>query len=192
MRDVAARAKVSVATVSKCLRGKPTIPLATRTTIVRLAEQMGYRPHPYVSALMQTRRRKGTVTRQRPTLAFLTAFPTVDGWLKTPSPLSRLLQEGAAERAEERGYVLSHFWLFRDGMTNQRFSEMLRARGVRGVFLTPLPQLGMQIDLTWSYFSVVAHGLSISHPHFHRTSNDHYQSMMLVLRAQSRSTSIMA
>jgi len=39
----------------------------------------------------------------------------------------------------------------------------------------------MQIDLTWTYFSVVAHGLSIAHPVFHRTSNDHYQSVVLAL-----------
>lgn len=182
MKDVAARAKVSIATVSKCLRGQSTIPARTRDAVVKIAEQLGYRPNPYVSALMQTRRRKKAAGRQRPTLAFVTAFQTQDGWLKTPSPLLRLLFEGAESRAEVRGYLLSHFWLYRDGMSNQRFSEMLRARGIRGLLLTPLPRLDMRIDLVWSYFSVVAHGLSIAQPVFHRTSNDHYQSMRLALQ----------
>lgn len=182
MRDVAARAKVSVATVSKCLSGAASIPLSTRIAVTAIADEMGYRPHPYVSALMQTRRRRRDAVQQRPTLAFLTAFPTADGWQKTPSPLLRLLYAGATKGAESRGYQLSPFWLYRDEMSNQRFSEMLRARGVRGVLLTPLPRLGMQIDLTWSYFSVVAHGLSIAQPVFHRTSNDHYQSMQLALQ----------
>ncbi len=181
MRDVALRAKVSVATVSKCFGGKPSIPARTRDAVLKVAEQMGYRPHPYVSALMQIRRSRRTASRQRPTLAFVTAFETEDGWRKTSSPLVRLLFAGAGERAEARGYQLSHHWLYREGMTNQRFSEMLRHRGIRGVLLTPLPRLGMQIDLTWSYFSVVAHGLSIAHPVFHRTSNDHYQSMVLAM-----------
>ena len=181
MRDVALRAKVSVATVSKCFGGKPSIPVRTRDAVLEVAAQMGYRPHPYVSALMQIRRSRRTASRQRPTLAFITAFETDDGWKKTPSPLVRLLFAGAAERAEARGYQLSHYWLYREGMTNQRFSEMLRHRGIRGVFLTPLPRLGMQINLTWSYFSVVAHGLSIAHPVFHRTSNDHYQSVVLAM-----------
>ncbi|MBX3739333.1 MAG: LacI family DNA-binding transcriptional regulator [Candidatus Didemnitutus sp.] len=181
MRDVAERARVSVATVSKCLRSRGNISAATRAEVLRLAEEMGYRTHPFVSALMQTRRRKRTSGAQQPVLAYVTAFQTHDGWAKMPSPLLRLLFDGAKERAAGRGYQLSHFWLYRDGMSNQRFSEMLRARGVRGVFLTPLPRLGMQIDLKWEYFSVVAHGLSIAHPVFHRTSNDHYQSMMLAL-----------
>lgn len=182
MKEVAARAKVSVATVSKSLQGKPSIPARTREAVIRVAEQMGYRLHPYISALMQSRRRKGGIARQRPPLAFITAFPTQDGWLKTPSPLLRNLFEGASAQAQERGYGLAPFWLYRDGMSNLRFSEMLRARGVRGLLLTPLPRLGMQIDLNWSYFSVVAHGLSIAHPVFHRTSNDHYQSMLLAMR----------
>lgn len=181
MRDVALRAKVSVATVSKCFGGKPSIPARTRDAVLKVAKQMGYRPHPYVSALMQIRRRRRTTSHQRPTLAFVTAFDTADGWQKSTSPLVRLLFSGASERAELRGYQLSHFWLYREGMTNQRFSEMLRHRGVRGVFLTPLPRLGMQVDLTWSYFSIVTHGLSIAQPVFHRTSNDHYQSAVLAL-----------
>jgi LacI family transcriptional regulator len=182
MRDVAARARVSVATVSKSLSGKPSIPPETRAMIARLAEQMGYRPHPYVSALMQSRRRRTGTGRQKPTLAFITAAQTEDGWKKSSSPLLRHLFDGATAAAQARGYLLSPFWLYRDGMSHQRFSEMLRARGVRGILLTPLPRLGMRIDLNWSYFSVVAHGLSIADPVFHRTSNDHYQSMMLAMR----------
>lgn len=182
MKEVAARAKVSVATVSKSLHGKSSIPARTREAVIRIAEQMGYRPHPFISALMQSRRLRSGLGRQRPPLAFVTAFPTQDGWLKTPSPLLRKLYEGASTQAQARGYLLSPFWLYRDGMSNLRFSEMLRARGVRGLLLTPLPRLGMHIELNWSYFSVVAHGLSIAHPVFHRTSNDHYQSMQLAMR----------
>lgn len=182
MKDVAVRAKVSVATVSKCLSGKPSIPPATREAVTLIADQLGYRPHPYISALMQSRRRKAGTGRQKPTLAFITASQTEDGWKKGSSPLLRNLFEGAEAQAQARGYQLSPFWLYRDGMSNQRFSEMLRARGVRGIMLTPLPRLGMHVDLNWSYFSVVAHGLSIAEPVFHRTSNDHYQSMMLAMR----------
>lgn len=182
MKDVAARARVSVATVSKALAGKPSIPAETRDLVTKIADQMGYRPHPYISALMQSRRRRSGIGRQKPTLAFITATQTEDGWRKSVSPLLRHLFEGATAAAVARGYQLSPFWLYRDGMSNQRFSEMLRARGVRGLLLTPLPKLGMHVALNWSYFSVVAHGLSIAEPIFHRTSNDHYQSMMMAMR----------
>jgi len=182
MRDVAARAKVSVGTVSKCLRGVSGIPPKTREAVIRIADEMRYRPNPLVSALMQSRRKRTGASCPKPVLAFVTAFPTANAWEKSDSPLIRLLYDGACTRAAERGYGLAHHWLFRDGMTNQRFGEMLRARGVRGLFLTPLPRLDMVIDLPWQHFAVVAHGLSVAHPVFHRTSNDHYQSMMLAMR----------
>lgn len=182
MADVARRAKVSQATVSKALRGLPSIPPRTRERIAALARQLGYRPHPYLSALMQHRRRRGGALPPRTTLAFLTSHPHPDSWRTSPSPFFRLLYAGAAEMAEERGYALSPFWLFQDGMSGERFSQMLVARGVRGILLNPLPKPGMPLDLDWSQFSVVAHGLSLAEPVFHRTSNDHFQSMVLAMR----------
>lgn len=187
MKDVARQAGVSIATVSKCLHGKRGIPARTREAVIKVAEAMGYRPNPLVSALMQTRRTRSPASRDRPTLAFVTAFPTPDGWLKMSSPLQRLLFKGAEERAEERGYQISPYWLYRDEMSNQRFGEMLRARGVQGLLLAPLPRLGMRIELPWQHFSVVAHGLTLAEPVFHRTSNDHYQSMVLAMRECWRS-----
>lgn len=179
MKDVAARAKTSVATVSKSLRGVPTIPLRTRERVNRIAQQMGYRLHPFISALMRNRRKRRAAVAQSPTLAYVTAFPTENGWQK--EAFFRSLHAGARARAESRGYVLQPFWLYRDEMTNERFSEILWARGIRGMLLSPFPRLGMAINLQWENFSVVAHGLSLAHPVFHRTSNDHYQSMMLAM-----------
>lgn len=179
MKEVAARAKTSVATVSKSLRGVPTIPLSTRERVNRIAQQMGYRLHPYISALMRNRRKRRAAAAQAPTLAYVTAFPTENGWQR--EAFFRSLRAGARDRAEARGYVLQPFWLYRDDMTNERFSEILWARGIRGIFLSPFPKLGMEINLRWENFSVVAHGLSLAQPVFHRTSNDHYQSMMLAM-----------
>jgi DNA-binding LacI/PurR family transcriptional regulator len=180
MKDVAARAKTSVATVSKSLRGVPTIPRPTRERVVRIAQQMGYRLHPYISALMRNRRKRRAAVAQAPTLAYVTAFPTENGWQQEAFFLD--LHAGARARAEARGYVLQPFWLYRDDMTNERFSEILWARGVRGMLLSPFPRFGMEINLQWENFSVVAHGLSLAHPVFHRTSNDHFQSMMLAMQ----------
>ena len=182
MRDVAARANVSVATVSKSLRGAASIPLGTRTAVLEVATQMGYRIHPYVSALMRARRQSKDPGQPAP-LAFITAYPTADGWKKTPTPFLPLLFEGAKQRADQRGYPLSHFWLFRDNMTNHRLSEVLRARGVRGILLPPLPSPDMQIDLAWPNFSVVSVGATLAHPIFHCMSNDHYHSMHLAMEA---------
>lgn len=180
MKEVAARAKTSVATVSKSLRGVPTIPLRTRERVNKIAQQMGYRLHPFISALMRNRRKRRAAVVQAPTLAYVTAFPTENGWQR--EAFFRSLHMGALTRAESRGYGLQPFWLNREDMTNERFSEILWARGIRGLLLSPFPRLGMEINLRWENFSVVAHGLSLAHPVFHRTSNDHYQSMMLAMQ----------
>lgn len=179
MKDVASRARTSTATVSKALRGVPTIPADTRERIVRIADEMGYRPHPFVSALMRTRRKKRAAVAQQPTLAYVTAYPTERGW--EVEAFFRALFAGAKARAEKRGYKLSHHWLHRDDMSGMRFGEILRARHIRGILFNPFPDYGARLELPWDHFSVVAHGLSLAHPIFHRTTNDHHQSMTLAL-----------
>lgn len=179
MRDVAVRARTSVATVSKSLRGVPSIPASTRERVSRIATQLGYRLHPFVSALMRNRRKRRAAVAEQPTLAYVTAYPTERGWQR--EAFFRALHLGARERAERRGYLLSTFWLYRDGMSNERFGDILWTRGVRGMLFNPLPHYGMRIDLAWDRFAAVAHGLSLAHPILHRTSNDHHQSMMLVM-----------
>ncbi len=186
MREVAARAKLSVATVSKSLRGAASIPAGTRAKVAKIAEEMGYRPHPYVAALMQARRRRAAPGRPAP-LTFITAYDTPDGWRRTPTPFLPLVYEGARECAEARGYPLSHFWLHQDDMSHRRVSEVLQARGVRGILLPPMPRPEMQIDLAWRHFSVVSVGAKLASPLFHCVSNDHYQSMQLAMEACWRS-----
>ena len=182
MRDVAVRAKVSVATVSKSLRGAASIPPQTRAAIRKIAEEMGYRTHPFVSALMQSRRQR-TAPSHPPPLAFITAYATADAWKKMPTPFLPMVFAGAKQRAEERGYPLSHFWLHQDNMSNRRLSEVLHTRGVRGILLPPLPGPEMEIDLVWPHFSVVSVGAPLTRPIFHCMSNDHYQSMQLAMQA---------
>lgn len=179
MKDVAARARTSVATVSKCLHGAPSIPPRTRDRVNGIARQMGYQLHPYLSALMRNRRKRGALVAAPPTLAYVTAFPTEGGWRR--EAFFQALHTGAKDRAATRGYVLQPFWLHREGMTNERFSDILWTRGIRGLLFNPFPTLGAEVHLDWEKFSVVAHGLSLARPVFHRTSNDHYQSMMLAM-----------
>jgi DNA-binding LacI/PurR family transcriptional regulator len=88
---------------------------------------------------------------------------------------------GAQARAEERNYRVEHFWLYRDGMTNQRFSDMLHARGIRGILFAPVPDTRVNIELAWPSFSVVGLGLTPTTSVFHRVTTDYYQSMLLAL-----------
>lgn len=180
MRDIAKHAKVSVATVSKCLSGKRDVSEATRRRVVEACRKLGYRPNPLVAALMRSRRRH-LEPAQRLTLAYVTAFPTADGWRQHPSPIFRQMFAGAKARAHERNYQLEHFWLHREGMSNERFSQVLEARGIRGLLIAPMPDTHTTIELNWEAFSTVVLGLTPTTRTFHRVATDYYQSMLLVM-----------
>ncbi len=180
MRDIARQLRVSVATVSKCLTNKPDVSAATRQRVLAACRKLGYRPNPLVAALMRSRRRHAPPTDTL-TLAFVTAFPTADGWRVHPSPIFRQMFAGAEARARERNYRLEPFWLFRDGMSNQRFSQMLEARGIRGVLIAPVPDTHTTLELNWEAFSAVVLGLTPTTRAFHRVTTDYYQSMLLTM-----------
>jgi DNA-binding LacI/PurR family transcriptional regulator len=180
MREIAAHAGVSVATVSKCLSNKRDVSEKTRRRVLEACRSLGYRPNPLISALMQARRRHSPASETL-TLAFVTAFSTADGWRKHPSPIFRQIFAGAEERARERNYRLEHFWLFREAMTNQRFSQMLEARGIRGLLIAPVPDMQTVIELNWPAFSTVVLGLTPTTRPFHRVTTDYYQSMLLTM-----------
>jgi DNA-binding LacI/PurR family transcriptional regulator len=185
MRAIAAQAGVTPATVSMSLANNPRIPAATRDRIRALAETLGYQPNPYVSALMRTRR-QGRPLPEKPVLALVNAQRAADGWRNHASPTIRQFREGALARASSRGYRAQEFWLHRDGMSPERFSAMLHARGIRGLLLSPLAEGEAPPALRWEHFSTVS--LSQPHPALKVTTvcNDHYFACLASLRECER------
>lgn len=182
MRQIAERAGVTEATVSMALANNPRISAATRTRIQDLARALNYQPNPYVSALMRTRR-QGRLLNDRPILALVSCFDTPDGWRRAPdAPTVRQMREGAIERAAERGYQAQEFWLHQDGMTPDRFSEVLHTRAIRGLLLSPGAIGTPTPALKWDYFAAV--GLSVPSPTHTLTTvcNDHFFSSLRVAR----------
>jgi DNA-binding LacI/PurR family transcriptional regulator len=177
MRDVAARAEVSPATVSLVLRRSPLISAATQARVLEAARLLGYRPNPFVQSLMRTRRRRGEAALG-PVIAFVTAHGTRDGWRRDPTPVFRQMFDGARRRAEECGYRLEEFWLREPGMSEARFCAMLHARGIHGLLLAPLPEPNAALTLDWENFATVALGFTLVHPGVHRVSNDHFHSLV--------------
>lgn len=181
MKTIAEHAGVTRATVSLCLANHPRIPLATRERIRALAERLGYRPNPYLTTLMRLRR-QGRPLQEKPVLGLVCAQRTPEGWRENPAPTIRQLREGAWERAVRRGFRPQEYWLHRDGMSNQRFSEMLHARGVRGPLLSPLAEGDPPPALQWECFAAV--GLSVPQPALPipTVCNDHFSSSLQVVR----------
>lgn len=180
MREVARVTRVSIATVSKALANKPDISPETRSRVLAACQRLGYKTNPLVAALMRSRRRHQSPASGL-TLAFVTAFQTADGWRKHPAPIFRQMFAGAQRRAAERNYRLEHHWIYRDGMSNERFGEVMQARGIKGLLFAPVPDTHTALEMEWTAFSTVVLGLTPSTRRFHRVTTDYYQSMLIAM-----------
>lgn len=184
IRDLARQLGLSHTTVSLSLRNDPRIPEATRARVRSGATELGYRTDALISMLMARLR----TLRNKPsgeTLGFITAWPTRNGWKSAPN-LKRF-HDGALKRAHELGYGLDEFWLAEPGLTSERMTRILRARGIAGLILQSLPLGGgALLKLGWKHFACVAKGLTVSEPHVHRVISSHYEDMQLVLHELGR------
>lgn len=179
LADIARKAGVSVMTVSRALRNQANISPKTLKRIQEIAESLGYRPNPLVSALM-TYRRAARPVRANLSLGFLTNFPTREGWKAT-----RLFEEfyqGVADSADRHGYGVEMFWMREPGLTADRLSQILLTRSIHALVVAPLPMAHGHLHLEWERFSAVSFGYSLEHPVLHRAANHQFRSMRLAMR----------
>lgn len=174
LRQVAESLGVSVMSVSLALRDHPRLPESTRTRIKRRAELMGYQPDPALSALTTYRHERQTVRDYR-TLAFLTSFPTEDGW--KGQLYCRKYHEGAEARARELGYRIEPFWMRQKGMNPRRIAQILEARGIKGLLLAPVQENQATVALDWDRFCAVSLCRAIAWPDLNVVDHNHIHSM---------------
>jgi LacI family transcriptional regulator len=168
MEAVAKAAGVSRSTVSRALRNHPAIPSATRIRIKEVADTLGYRPNPFVAALMSTLK-SSREPRFKSVIALISSFSIETGWKGNPS-VTRMV-EGVFFQARKLGYSIDTFCLAEPGMTEDRLSRILVARGIQGLIILPTPKSGAHLRLNWESFSSVALGYSLAQPSLHRVCN---------------------
>ena len=183
MQEIADVVGVSRMAVSLALRNSPKISAKTGARIREVADAMGYRPNPMVSALM-TQLRHGREVMRPTTIAYVTAHPTADGW-RQPGVFTEFFT-GAKKRAADLGYTLEEWWLRRPGLSEQRFSDILVTRHILGVVVAPLPAGGGTLGLDWPRFASAAIGYSVTSPIIHRASNDQYSTIRLAIAELTR------
>jgi LacI family transcriptional regulator len=180
LQQIARAAGCSLATVSYALRGDLKIRPATRARVQQVAEQLGYRPNPRFSALMShIRNARPVAAGER--IAFV--------WVHTSRRLTaenlylRLVFEGARARAERLGFALEEFWTDDPGMTARRLQEIIVARGITGVLLSPVltPETALALDWDWSRFAAVVIGNVTWTPELHHVGHHHFLAMRTAL-----------
>lgn len=177
MRQIAAAAGVSVATVSMALRDSPRITPETREKVREAAARLDYRPDPLIAALAGRRREHAPASLD--IIAYVTAYPTKDGW--RDNRFSPAAYEGACSRATQRGFRIEHFWLHESHMTVRRLAHVLRSRGILGVCFAPFPDVVPQFNFPWDDFCCAAIGYTLRRPALHRACPHQFQGMSLAL-----------
>ena len=180
LRDIALKANVHLTSVSLALRNNPKLPLATRERIQKIAKDMGYKPDPFLRSLAAYR--SGIIERKNPpTLAYLTNWDTRWGWKKVTAHLGFFA--GAEAKAAELGYKLEHFWLHEPGLTPQRLSGVLCARGINGLLIASHSrQMGDTLELDWDRFSAVKIDYFPHQPMLHNVTNNQSSVIRLAIR----------
>ncbi|MES2477146.1 MAG: LacI family DNA-binding transcriptional regulator [Verrucomicrobiota bacterium] len=168
LRDIAKLVGVSHVTVSLALRDNPQVSAAMREKIKKVADEVGYRPDPMLSALSSYRRSKASAS-----------FRSVIGWLnawKDPDQLRGYEEfdaywNGAYQAAEKLGYRLEEFRLG-NGCSPARLHQILSARGIRGLLLPPHSKHPDWGDFPWDSYFVVKFGRSLHQPQTHLATAD--------------------
>ncbi|TSJ79534.1 LacI family DNA-binding transcriptional regulator [Rariglobus hedericola] len=178
VRDIAAKAGLHFTTVALALRDSPMLNAETKRRVQELAESMGYRPDPMLTALNAYRK-----TRSRPnyqaTIAWINNWPVRAELLRIPE--FGEYHRGACARAAELGYVVEEFWLHARGMTPDKLRRVLSARGIQAVIIAPQPKPGIWIDFDYSEFSALALGYSLQPTRLHVITNHHAHSMNMMI-----------
>lgn len=176
--DIAARAGVSTATVSLALRDSVLLPAATKAKVRAVAEKLGYRPHPYVSAYMSWRRNRGAL--RKPAIALLHGYRGENGWEKHRSSTLREMHRGVREQLELRGYAAGEFRL--GAHRPERLVAIIKARGISGLIFAPSINIAEPYDFPWADFSAVQIGTGPAGMRLPRVAHDHYHGALEAVR----------
>lgn len=170
LSDIARKAGVHVTTVSLAMRNHPRLPEATRQRIQALAQEMGYTPDPLLRALVAYR--GGVIERRNtPTLAYVTNWATRWGWKNVTAHPD--FYEGALAKAKELGYVLEHFWMRDEGMSQERLGQILYSRGISGLIIASHGrEMGDALQFKWENFSAVKIDYFPHQPALHNVTNN--------------------
>ncbi len=176
LKDIAARAELSIAAVSMALKNHPSLPATTIERVKAIAEELNYSPDPALSALA-AHRNQLRVRSNFSVIGLISNWESPDDWTKLKS--AQEVIEGAKSRALELGYTLQHFWAQADGASPARFSKILKARGIRGIILAPFEKYTDTFDLDWDDFSVVSIEQPAKYPFFHHITQNQYADYLL-------------
>lgn len=178
MREIAAASGVSLTTVSCALRGQPGVAAATVEHVRRVAESMGWRPNPLVSAWLSHVRSTHAPDLQA-ALAYIVSHPEgLEGHFR--SAVYQAYSKGAHDQAGQLGFSMDVFHFEEFG--ERRLAQILESRGILAVVVAPLPEFVHKLSLPWERFVSGTIAYSLVEPPIHRAANHHFHSMASMVK----------
>lgn len=180
VRRLAALLGLSKSTVAGALNGQVGYAAGTVAKVKTMAETLGYRPNPLVTANMVRIRDTRGRSEHASTLAYLSDIGRAE--LLKPGCHNYAGYLGARERAFELGFGLDLIDYAQAGMNSGRLRNVIRSRGIRGLVIAPHTQPQIELDLGWDEFATVCIGFSVVSPRFDRVGYDHHEAIIEVCR----------
>jgi LacI family transcriptional regulator len=177
-REIARLLKLHHSTVSLALRDSPLLKTETKKKIQEAARKLGYKPDPMLSALSAYRLSKRPAPFHA-VIAWVNNWPVREALLA--NPVYRGYYEGACQCAKKLGYDMQEFWMYEPGMTPRKLETILKARNIQGMLLPPQRAAGIHLDIDFTDFFVVTFGYSRHPQNLHLITNNHAQTMDLIL-----------
>ena len=179
MKDIAKCAGVHPSSVSMALRNHPRIGRATCERIQKLAQEMGYRPDPGLSALaayrsaVQPKSRSGEI-------AILTHGISR---LRQASGSTGLILQAMSERADALGYSLALFNMLQKDLKPSQVNRIIKVRGIQGLIIgrTDHPNRSFLEGIDWEPITAVRVGRRPQWPPVTRVDHHQYATIQLIL-----------
>ncbi len=171
LQNIAHHAQLAKSTVSMALRGHRRIGSATRERVQQLAQELGYRPNPLVTAHMASLR-NGRSAGCGLVVGFVSPL--------SRSEVARLRAPhenyffGARARAAELGIGVEYFHCAAGARAGRELSRILAVRGIEGVIVAPATDGGEPYlpALEWSGLATAAIGHAIEAVEVHSVGCD--------------------
>lgn len=166
MRDIAREVGISHVAVSKALRGLNGVSDATRSKVLKKAEEMGYTPDPLLGVLSHYRKSSKTKPVQAE-LAWLNLW-------QAPEQLQQLefinlLRKGAEAGAKRLGFHLQEFRAAE--IPRHRLDSILKTRCIQGLLIPPVQNHVEGWDaFPWTDYAAVLLGRQHPYPQTHFVS----------------------
>jgi DNA-binding LacI/PurR family transcriptional regulator len=177
IRLIAKKSGFSTWSVSRALNGNHGVNTATGKKIRKIAETLGYKPNPIVSAVMSRNRSSRNRVGYNGNLAIVSAYRED----KKPLPFHEEIIRAAQQRATELSFHVDQFLVGHDGLTVPRLGKILLARGIHGILDLPWNEPRDMSGIDWRAFSAVRMVYSWGSPSLNVVTPDYHQHFLYAL-----------